>query len=273
MHHFFAGEMKPRAGPSSALLRRVLGFQGAAHPPAAAGFSGISSGTPSPQQFRAHALQNAVPMIGFGVVDCVVMTQVGSTMDAVLGATLGISSITAAAIGLFCSDSCGVLFGGTIESFAGKLGLPAAHLTAEQLEMSEAKRAATFGRLFGVQLGVILGSSTLLLQSPKQEDGLQKSKAEHIAELPGTDVDQTLNPTEFETLTSSGVVVFTYPGCPFSRAAADKLLERGVSFKMASFDQFRSQLQDTGSTAAPAIWISGKYIGDRVQEGTLASLP
>lgn len=109
--------MKRCVGPSSALLRRVLGFQGdyAARPPAAAGFSGISSGTPSPQQFRAHALQNAVPMIGFGVVDCVVMTQVGSTMDAVLGATLGISSITAAAIGLFCSDSCGVLFGGTIE--------------------------------------------------------------------------------------------------------------------------------------------------------------
>ena len=265
---FLAGEMKRCVGPSSALLRRVLGFQGdyAARPPAAAGFSGISSGTPSPQQFRAHALQNAVPMIGFGVVDCVVMTQVGSTMDAVLGATLGISSITAAAIGLFCSDSCGVLFGGTIESFAGKLGLPAAHLTTEQLEMSEAKRAATFGRLFGVQLGVILGSSTLLLQSPKQED-VQKGKAEHTAELPGTDA------TEFETLTSSGVVVFTYPGCPFSRAAADKLLERGVSFKMASFDQFRSQLKDAGSTAAPAIWISGKCIGNRVQEGTLASLP
>ena len=36
-------------------------------------------------------------------------------MDAVLGATLGISSITAAAIGLFCSDSCGVLFGSTAE--------------------------------------------------------------------------------------------------------------------------------------------------------------
>ena len=92
------------------------------------------SKSPSKAQLRAHALQSAVPMIGFGVVDCVVMTQVGSTMDAVLGARLGISSITAAAIGLFCSDSCGVLFGGTIESFAGRLGLPTANLTSEQLE-------------------------------------------------------------------------------------------------------------------------------------------
>ena len=161
------------------LLRRLLG---PAHRAACEGagrraFSGLSSKAPSSQQFRAHALQNAVPMVGFGVVDCVVMTQVGSTMDAVLGATLGISSITAAAIGLFCSDSCGVLFGGTIESFAGKLGLPAAHLTVEQLELPETKRAATFGRLFGVQFGVILGSTTLLLQSPKKlEDEGQKGK-------------------------------------------------------------------------------------------------
>ena len=120
--------------------------------------------------WRAHALQSAVPMIGFGVVDCVVMTQVGSTMDAVLGARLGISSITAAAIGLFCSDSCGVLFGGTIESFAGRLGLPTANLTSEQLEMPETKRVATLGRLFGVQLGVLLGSTTLLLQGGGDTD-------------------------------------------------------------------------------------------------------
>ena len=32
---------------------------------------------PSSKQLRAHALQNAVPMVGFGVVDCVVMTQAG----------------------------------------------------------------------------------------------------------------------------------------------------------------------------------------------------
>ena len=72
------------------LLRRLLG---PAHRAACEGagrraFSGLSSKAPSSQQFRAHALQNAVPMVGFGVVDCVVMTQVGSTMDAVLGATL-----------------------------------------------------------------------------------------------------------------------------------------------------------------------------------------
>ena len=57
--------------------------------------------------------------------------------------------------GLMCS-------GGTIESFASKLGLPSANLDVEQLESGEAKRAATLGRLLGVQLGVLLGSTTRL---------------------------------------------------------------------------------------------------------------
>mmetsp|Transcript_36798 Transcript_36798/g.70777 ORF Transcript_36798/g.70777 Transcript_36798/m.70777 type:complete len:198 (+) Transcript_36798:109-702(+) len=123
---------------------------------------------PSKQQLQIHALASGVPMVGFGIVDCVVMTQVGSTMDAVLGASLGISSITAAAIGLFCSDSCGVLFGGQIESLAQRMGLPRPGLTTEQLEMPASQRAATLGRLFGVQLGVLIGSISLLFApSPK----------------------------------------------------------------------------------------------------------
>merc|ERR1719491_1553579 len=101
------------------------------------------------------------------MVDCIVMTQVGSTIDSVLGSALGISAITAAAIGLFCSDSCGVLFGGTIESYAGRLGLPQANFTGEQMALPEAQRAATLGRLFGVQLGVIIGSFSLLLKKDK----------------------------------------------------------------------------------------------------------
>eukprot|EP00928_Gymnodinium_smaydae_P028759 TRINITY_DN2184_c1_g1_i7.p3 TRINITY_DN2184_c1_g1~~TRINITY_DN2184_c1_g1_i7.p3 ORF type:complete len:217 (-),score=60.62 TRINITY_DN2184_c1_g1_i7:152-802(-) len=145
--------------------------------------SSSAPGVPEPtaQQLRAHALQNAVPMVGFGIVDCVVMTQVGSAMEVTLGASLGIAPITAAAIGLFCSDSCGVLFGGTIEGVAGRF-VPAAGLTAEQLESAQARRSATLGRLFGVELGVILGSTTLLFQkspepSKKSEDSEGDLKA------------------------------------------------------------------------------------------------
>ena len=264
--------MRPCIQQPAMLLRRLLGpaHRAVCERASRRTLSGQSSKAPSSQQFRAHALQNAVPMVGFGVVDCVVMTQVGSTMDAVLGATLGISSITAAAIGLFCSDSCGVLFGGTIESFAGKLGLPAAHLTVEQLELPETKRAATFGRLFGVQFGVILGSASLLLQSPKklEDEGQKGTKPEAEQEERHQELEGASE--GFEALTSSGVVLFTHPGCPFSQAAVDKLLERGVSFKVACFDQFSTQLKSAGSTVSPSIWISGRYIGNQVPDSSFS---
>mmetsp|Transcript_54405 Transcript_54405/g.158042 ORF Transcript_54405/g.158042 Transcript_54405/m.158042 type:complete len:183 (+) Transcript_54405:139-687(+) len=140
---------------------------------------------PTPKQLRAHALQSGVPMVGFGIVDCVVMTQVGSTIDTVLGASLGISAMTAAAIGLFFSDSCGVLFGGTIESFASRLGLPRSELTIQQLESAKAKRWATLGRLFGVQLGVILGSVSLLLRPSDANKAKPSSMpADHLGQAP-----------------------------------------------------------------------------------------
>lgn len=101
-------------------------------------------------------------MVGFGLVDCLVMTQVGSTLELMLGASLGISSITAAAIGLFCSDSCGVLFGGTIEAFAERVGLPTPQFVDDQHNHPSVSRCATGGRLIGVQLGVLLGSTSLL---------------------------------------------------------------------------------------------------------------
>ncbi|CAE7452598.1 TMEM65 [Symbiodinium microadriaticum] len=218
--------------------------------------------SPSRAQLRAHALQSAVPMIGFGVVDCVVMTQVGSTMDAVLGARLGISSITAAAIGLFCSDSCGVLFGGTIESFAGRLGLPTANLTSEQLEMPETKRVATLGRLVGVQLGVLLGSTTLLLQGGGDADKNSAQETACAADLPSH-----LAATAAIT-TAADVVVFSKPGCPFCEEAENMLLASGVAFRKVPHDVHQKNLQElTSSTAAPSIWMHGKYVGNKYIDG------
>ena len=234
---------------------------------------GKAQEAPSKQQLRTHALQSAVPMIGFGIVDCVVMTQVGSTMDAVLGARLGISSITAAAIGLFCSDSCGVLFGGTIESFAGRLGLPSANLTSEQLEMPETKRMGTLGRLVGVQLGVLLGSTTLLLQGkppeklPQVED---ENAATSTTDLPLQDMPPNVASTAAAVKTAD-VVVFARPGCPFCEEAENQLLDEGVAFNKVPHAVHRANLLEmTSSPAAPSIWVKGRYIGNKYQPGFFA---
>jgi hypothetical protein len=80
------------------------------------------------EQLKIHALRSAVPMVGFGVVDCVVMTSVGGALVETFGA-MGVSTMAAAACGLVASDSCGVLFGGVIEGAASKMNLPDANLS------------------------------------------------------------------------------------------------------------------------------------------------
>lgn len=216
------------------------------------------SSVPSKRQLQAHALQSAVPMVGFGVVDCIVMTQVGSTMDAVLGASLGISSITAAAIGLFCSDSCGVLFGGTIESVAGKLGLPSAQLSAEQLELPEVRKAGTMGRLFGVQIGVLLGSTTLLFQGSSKS----KETSPDVASTQLTASKSTQGAALQEVISSSDLVVFSKPGCPFCKEAEEMLLKESIEFKKVPIEPYKSELKaKTGKTSAPSVWIRGEYVG------------
>lgn len=200
-------------------------------------------------------------MVGFGFVDCVVMTQVGSTMDAMLGATLGISSITAAAIGLFCSDSCGVLFGGTIETFAGKLGLPSAGLSAHQLELPEVRKSGTIGRLFGVQIGVLLGSTTLLFQGSSSKSK-SKETSPDVASTQLTAPKSTQGAAVKEVISSSDLVVFSRPGCPFCKAAEEALLEEGIEFKKVPIAPYKSELQAmTGKTSAPSVWIRGEYVG------------
>ena len=48
-------------------------------------------------------------MVGFGFMDNIIMIQAGDLIDQHLGVTLGISTLTAAALGNVCSDSSGVL--------------------------------------------------------------------------------------------------------------------------------------------------------------------
>ncbi len=56
----------------------------------------------------------------------------GEFVDSTLGVTFGLSTLTAAAIGQIFSDVSGVCFGGTVEAFMGKLGVPTASISAEQ---------------------------------------------------------------------------------------------------------------------------------------------
>lgn len=114
-------------------------------------------------QLKAHFVQSAVPMIGFGFMDNTVMIHAGHAIDLTMGVTFGLSTMAAAACGQICSDMAGVTFGGIIEATAGKLGLPSPEFTDTQRNLAQVKRVGVIGAVCGVFCGCSLGLVNLFL--------------------------------------------------------------------------------------------------------------
>ncbi|CAE7322343.1 tmem65 [Symbiodinium sp. CCMP2592] len=142
----------------SLLCRKTLGAVGASSTTMP-----VTPAKPEGWQLRAHLLNSAVPMVAFGFMDNTVMLHAGNAIDATLGVTFGLSTLAAAACGQVCSDMAGVTFGGVIEALAAKVGLPAAHLTEEQLSSGTVKRVGLMGSLLGVFSGCSLGLLNLFI--------------------------------------------------------------------------------------------------------------
>ena len=71
---------------------------------------------PTREQLRIVALHQAIPFVGFGVMDNSILLLAGEAIDTTLGVYLGLSTLCAAAIGNIISDICGVAFG-TIKEY------------------------------------------------------------------------------------------------------------------------------------------------------------
>ena len=89
----------------------------------------------------------AVPMVGFGFMDNLVMIQAGEMIDCTLGVKFGLSTLTAAAYGQVLSDLSGTLFGSTMDAIAAKLGLQSAKLTHAQERLSCRPHASELGEM------------------------------------------------------------------------------------------------------------------------------
>ncbi|XP_078487028.1 transmembrane protein 65-like [Ciona intestinalis] len=106
---------------------------------------------------------HCAPFIGFGFLDNAIMILAGEYIDVKIGATLGITTMAAAALGNLISDLAGIGLAGYVELLCCKLGLPTPDLTPAQLELSATRIVSNFGKAVGIVIGCIIGMFPLLL--------------------------------------------------------------------------------------------------------------
>eukprot|EP00493_Phyllostaurus_siculus_P022603 UN22937 len=101
-------------------------------------------------------------MVGFGFIDNTVMIRAGDYIDNSFGQIFAISTLTAAAFGQVCSDSCGVIFGNTLDALFNKVGMKPPNISPLQRTLRSFRFATTAGATIGVVCGCLLGMINLL---------------------------------------------------------------------------------------------------------------
>lgn len=113
-------------------------------------------------QIKLLFVHNALPFVGFGFLDNVLMIVAGEYIDSTFGALLGISTMAAAGLGNMVSDIAGIGSAWYVEMLAGKLGFHSPPLTAQQVDMPKTRWIANLGKVIGISIGCILGMFPLL---------------------------------------------------------------------------------------------------------------
>ncbi len=132
--------------------------------------------SPTVRQLTVHGINCALPMVGFGFMDNLVMIQAGDLIDNHIGVAFGLSTLTAAAFGQVFSDLSGVCFGGAVEQAAARLGLPRAKMSAEQLDSRGMRIFSTFSAAVGVVIGCLLGMVSLLFMDLEKAERAKNAK-------------------------------------------------------------------------------------------------
>ena len=122
-----------------------------------------------------HFLACAVPMVGFGMMDNTIMIHAGDLIDNFFGQYLKFTLI-AAAFGQLFSDVAGVLFGGTVEALAAKVGLQYPSMTSAQRSLRSTKLLGTLGAAIGVMIGCGLGMINLLFLDLEKADRMKRAE-------------------------------------------------------------------------------------------------
>jgi hypothetical protein len=140
---------------------------------------------PTVKALRTLFIASAIPMVGFGFMDNVVMIQAGQYIDSTVGVTFGLATLTAAAAGQVVSDVSGVVFGGSLERLLTKLKLiKTPTLSTAQRQLPLCRNVSMAGAIVGVVIGCTLGALTLLFIDLEARD-----RMEHATQLRGIVTD------------------------------------------------------------------------------------
>ncbi|KAL7499228.1 hypothetical protein ACHAWT_010148 [Skeletonema menzelii] len=131
---------------------------------------------PTKEELRIVAYRAAIPMVGFGFMDNLVMITAGEATDSTLGVALGISTMTAAGFGQCCSDVAGNLSGGTVDAAVTRMKLQHHGLSEDQLDLKVSRMYKLLGACVGVVTGCLLGMSCLLFIDTDKADRARKAK-------------------------------------------------------------------------------------------------
>ena len=136
----------------------------------------VEANTPRPSReaLKTLFIASAIPMVGFGFMDNLVMIQAGQYIDSTLGVSLGLATMTAAAAGQVISDVSGVVFGGTLERFLHRTKLiENPLLTTAQRQLGICRNVSMFGAIVGVTIGCALGALSLLFVDLDKRERIQ----------------------------------------------------------------------------------------------------
>ena len=125
---------------------------------------------PNFSQLKRVFLHQALPFIGFGFLDNLIMIVAGDYIDTTIGVTLGISTMAAAGLGNALSDIAGIGSAWYVEKMAAKIGVEEPKMSLTQAQMTRTRWSVQLGRIVGITIGCLLGMVPLLWLPTKSKE-------------------------------------------------------------------------------------------------------
>lgn len=130
------------------------------------------SSPPSNTQLVLLFCNAALPNVIFGLLDNSIMIIGGDIVDDMIGSTFHLSTLACAGLANTVADVLGMSVGSSVERFSGKLGMPRANLSSEQIKLPIVKRVSMVAGPVGILIGCLMGMTPLLFIAEKKENNV-----------------------------------------------------------------------------------------------------